>query len=105
MFVHAAFLYDLFTVAAAWGLLALEPALRKRLNAGTTVKFGELVERAGKRRLLSSEQIRRVSAGIELRHTFAHPENWRLCSPGMSEMLLEASHEVIARLYGPEAVE
>lgn len=101
MFVHAAFLYDLFTVAAAWGLLALEPALRDRLNAGRNATFRELLERAETRGLLTDDEVQRVSAGIELRHMFAHPERWSVYSPGLSEMLLAATHEVIAKLYGP----
>jgi hypothetical protein len=104
MFVHGAFLYDLFTVAAAWGLLALEPALRDRLNAGRNATFGELLGRAERTGLLTDDEARRVAAGIALRHMFAHPERWSLYSPGMSEVLLEATHEVVAKLYGPDSV-
>jgi hypothetical protein len=103
MFVHAAFLYDLLTVAAAWGLLALEPALRDRLNARRNATFGELVRRAERVGLLTDDEGQRVGAGIELRHIFAHPGQWTVYSPGLSELLLGATHEVMAKLYGPDS--
>lgn len=99
MFVHAAFLYDLFTVAAAWCLLALEPALRDRLSAGRNVKFRDLIVRAQDAGHLTNEEAARLRAGLKLRHVFAHPERWSVYSPGMSEMLLKATHDVVARLF------
>ncbi len=101
MFVHAAFLYELFTVAAGWALLALEPALRDSLGAGRSVSFAELVARAGKRGLLDGRDVERLGSGIELRHMFAHPERLGVYSPGVAETVLAATHEIIAKLYVP----
>jgi len=105
MFVHAAFLYDLFTVAAAWALLALEPALRERLNAGRNVSFQKLLERAAASGLVTEEAAEQIGAGIDLRHDFAHPKTMSLYSPGMSELAVETTHRVIADLYGSEATD
>lgn len=100
MFVHAAFLYDLFTVAAAWSFLALEAALRDRLvPVGNRVTLGGLVQRAERRGLLNAKEAQKLGAGTELRNSFLHAQELGVLSPGTSQMLLAATHEAIANLY------
>lgn len=100
MFVHAAFLYDLFTVSAAWSLLALEAALRDRLApVGDRVTLGGLVQRAERRGLLTVKEAEQLRAGTQLRNRFVHPRQLVATSPGMAEVILAATHNAIARLY------
>jgi hypothetical protein len=97
MFVHAAFLYDLFTSSSVWALFAVEAALRDRLESEAT--FGRLVREARSQGLVRASEAGRIGAGVKLRNALAHPRQPITTTPGMAEMIVGGSHEVIAHLY------
>ncbi len=99
MFVHAAFLYDLFMVASTWSLLAMEAALRDRLGADKGPGFKRLVAMAQEAGLLTPEEAGRLGSGARLRNELVHPQGHMAYTRGMTQGFLAVAHETISRLY------
>jgi hypothetical protein len=100
MFVHAAFLYDLFAVSSVWSLFAVEAALRDRLGVEKT--FGRLVGLAASMGLLGEADLNQLRAGADLRNRIIHRSPAVVMTPGMAEMLISTSHRVVVRLYADD---
>lgn len=104
LFVHAAFVYDMFTVAAAWSLFALEAALRDRLQVtADRVQLGQLIREAEDRQLVTAEDAERLHHAAKFRNMLAHPKGAMLMSPGLAQGTLEAVHFDIEQLYASSA--
>jgi hypothetical protein len=98
-FALAWFQYELLVVAGAWSLLAVEAALRERVDANDHRPFKALLAQAGRDGLFSAAQLDRLDAGRQLRNQLLHPREQQAWTLGMAAPIVEASHEVIALLY------
>lgn len=99
LFVHAPFSYDFFTVSVAWSLLALEAALRHRLQATVRGGLKDLIDRAERDGLVSSDDAERLHAGRQIRNRLSHPRAQVAVTPGLAEVFLETTHRAAVRLY------
>lgn len=103
LFVHGYFVYEFLAVAAAWGFLALEAALREILQAERgpgSPSLTKLIGMAQAKGLLTSDEAEQLRAGASLRNRLMHPERQAVDSPGMSAQALATTFDAIARLYG-----
>lgn len=104
MFVHHYFVYELGAVAAVWSLLALEAALRERLDPSgdDRTPFRTLIKRLGELGLVAEETIKRIDIGRELRNRLVHARGQNVMTPGMSAGIIEASHKAVVALWSPD---
>ena len=103
LFAHSYFVYEFATVAVMWSLLAVEAALRARLNAKPDTSFAKLIDRALEAGVLSGLRHDQLNAGRKLRNEWMHATVHPVLSPGMAEEMLRASHELIALMF-PESL-
>jgi hypothetical protein len=105
LFAHGYYVYSLFAVAGTWSILALEAALKLRLNAKPNSSFKSLVESAEAAGLLPPHgwDNGRLDAGRQLRNRTVHGEAQQLWTPPMAESVVAASHEAVAALYPDNA--
>jgi hypothetical protein len=103
LFVHGYYVYSLFAVAGVWSILAIEAALKLRLNCNSS--FKSLVESAEAGGLLPPHgwDNGRLDAGRQLRNRTVHGEAQQLWTPAMAESVIAASHEAVAALYPENA--
>lgn len=101
LYVLGYYAYSLFAVAGTWSILAVEAALKLKLNAGRSSNFRKLVERAEADGLVPPQGWNngRLDAGRQLRNRTVHGESQQLWTPAMAESVIAASHEAIATLY------
>ena len=99
LFAHSYYEYEFLVVAGVWSLLAVEAALRRRLQASGTPNLQTLIKRAVGESLLIPEWGERLHAGRKLRNRLAHEHGHEIWSFGMSAQVVEASHEVVALLF------
>jgi acid phosphatase family membrane protein YuiD len=103
LFIHGYFIYELFTVAVVWSLLALEAAFKVRMGAGAARRgLTSLIREAKDQGLVSGENARRLEAGAQFRNVMVHPEKHAVLTPGMAEGLLATTHWMIADLFAFE---
>jgi hypothetical protein len=93
--------YSLFAVAGTWSILAVEAALKLRLDATRNSNFKSLVKRAEAAGLVPPEgwENERLDAGRQLRNRTVHGESQQLWTPAMAESVIAASHEAVVTLY------
>lgn len=106
VFALARFHYELLVVAGMWSLLAVEAALRVRLESeqseprkGREPPFIQLVRRAHQEGLITDEWEERLDAARQMRNGLAHAQEQQTWSVGMAAPILAAAHELIAVLY------
>jgi len=99
LFVHGYCVYEFFTVGVAWSLLAVETALRTRLQAGEGARFKEMLKRAESERILTPEMADCLDAGRQIRNNFSHPTGQSVWMPSMATSALMTSHAAIAGLF------
>lgn len=98
-FELAWFHYELLVVAGTWSLLAVEAALRDRLEAGDKATFQKLLQHAEANGLLNADEVDRLDAGRELRNRLVHAREQQAWTLGMAAPIIEASHHLVGRLY------
>jgi len=99
LFCTATIHYDFFVVGVVWSLMAVEGALRERYAASNKVRLVDLIKRAEADELLDSAWIERLNAARQLRNGFAHTRQTGAWTPGMASGTIDASHQVVARLF------
>ena len=101
LYTFGYYAYSLFAVAGTWSILAVEAALKLRLDAGRSATFKGLVERAEAAGLVPPQGWAdgRLDAGRQLRNRTVHGESQQLWTPAMAESVIAASHEAVATLY------
>lgn len=97
LFVHGFFVYEFITIGAMWSLLAVEGALRLRLDSEAT--FAARIRRARELGYIAEETAAQVDAGRELRNEFAHPTTQIVWTLGMAAPVIAASHKLVADLF------
>lgn len=97
MFVHGFFVYELITVSAMWSFLAVEAALKLRLDSRAT--FAPLIKRGRELGHISEKTADRVDAGRELRNELSHPTEQIVWTLGMAAPVIAASHQLVADLF------
>jgi hypothetical protein len=98
-FALAWFHYELLVVSASWSLLAVEAALRDRLDVDEKPPLKALVARATKAGLLDDATADRLDAGRQLRNGLAHARAQQAWTVGMAGPVVRTSHEVVRLLY------
>ena len=100
------FHYESMVVAGMWSLLAVEAALRVRLQSeqpeppkGREPPFIQLAHRAQREGLITDEWAERLDSARRMRNGLAHAQDQPAWTPGMAAPILAAAHEVIAVLY------
>ncbi len=99
LYVASFYACEFLTVSVLWSLLAVEAALRLRLNGKERDTFKTLVDRAHERGLLDDSAAEVIGAGRELRNGFSHPERQEAWSYGMAGPTIRTSHVVVAQLF------
>lgn len=99
LYVASFYAYEFLTVGVLWSLLAVEAALRLRLDGKEMDTFKTLVDRAHKRGLLDDSAAEILDAGRELRNGFSHPDRQEVWSYGMAGPTIRTSHEVVTVLF------
>lgn len=99
LFVQGYYVYEFVTVAVAWSLLAVETALRARLQASESVTFNAMLKRAESQKILTPEMADRLDAGRQIRNSFSHPTGQIVWTLGMATGALKTSHEAVAGLF------
>lgn len=99
LFAHGAFVWEFFAVASAWSIIAVELALRDVMEAGASVPFSKLIDRAETDGQLPAREAEVLRAGAGLRNRWFHGEGPLAITPGMAENIVAASQAVVARLY------
>jgi len=99
LYVASSYAYEFLTVAVLWSLLAVEAALRLRLDGSEKDTFKTLITAAHERGLLDDEAAEVLDAGRRLRNGFSHPERQDAWSYGMAGPSIRTSHEVVALLF------
>jgi hypothetical protein len=104
LFALGYYAYSLFAVAGTWSILAIEAALKLRLDVPRMSSFRSLVRKAELAGLLPPHgwDHERLDAGRQLRNRTVHGESQQLWTPAMAESVVGASHEVVATLYPDE---
>ena len=98
-FTLAWFHYELLVVAASWSLLAVEAALRDRLDVGTAPTFKRLLTLAIRDGLLTTEDSEHLDTGRQLRNTLAHAQSQQAWTVGMAAPVVGASHHAVRTIY------
>ena len=99
LYVHSLLVWEFAAVAVSTSLVAVESALRHRLEAGGSTRFKQLIERAAAAGLIGVDLRRRLHAGRELRNSFSHRTYQQVWSPGMASPALHTSFEAVASLF------
>ena len=101
MYALGYYAYLLFAVAGTWSILAVEAALKLRLNAARKSNFKSLVGKAEAAGLVPPEgwENGRLDAGRQLRNRTVHGESQQIWTPAMAESVIAASHEAVVALY------
>ena len=99
LFVHSFYVYEFATVAVAWSLLAVETALRTRLQAGESARYAAMLKRAESEKILTPMMADRLDAGRQIRNGFSHPTGQSVWALGMASGALTTSHEAVGRLF------
>jgi hypothetical protein len=97
LFAHSFFVYEFMAVAVHYSLLAIEAALRDRLESKAPLQ--RLVDRALERGLIDAAVGEQLEAARELRNDFSHPPAQSVWTVGMAAPVIRVGHEVIAGLY------
>lgn len=98
-FALALYHYELFVVASAWSLLAVEAALRDKYSATDRTTLKRLIDRAHEEGLFDEAWVDRLQAGRQLRNDLMHQKASSAFSPAMAISIIEASHDAIGVLY------
>lgn len=101
LYVQSYFVYEFLVVSVLWSLHAVEAALRTHFES--TKPFEKLIDRAGASGLLTADETDRLHAGRKLRNELTHAESQGAWTFGMSEGVVHASHEVVARIFDDSA--
>jgi hypothetical protein len=106
LFALGYYAYSLFAVAGTWSILAVEAALKLRLNAKRNSSFKGLVVWAEAAGLLPPQgwDNGRLAAGRQLRNRTVHGESQQLWTPAMAESVVAASHQAVAALYPDRSI-
>ena len=92
--------YSLFAVAGTWSILAVEAALKLKLNTARNSNFKNQSEGLGSRTPASRGlENGRLDAGRQLRNRTLHGESQQVWTPAMAESVIAASHEAVVSLY------
>ncbi len=94
--------YEFAALAVEKSLQALERALRLRLAASDRVRFKDLVDRAAKEGLVSSEDLDLFDTGRRLRNFFAHPATSAALPLVTATGMVKNSHRLVAALFPDE---
>lgn len=99
LYVASFYAYELLTVGVLWSLLAVEAALRLKLDGSEHDSFKTLVATARKRGLLDDAAVEVLDAGRQLRNGFSHPERQEAWSYGMAGPTIRTSHVVVVAVF------
>lgn len=99
LYVASFYAYEFLTVGVLWSLLAVEAALRLRLDGNERDTLKALIGRAQKKKLLDDAAAEVLEAGRELRNGFSHPVRQEAWSFGMAGGTIRTSHAVVAHLF------
>lgn len=99
LFVQGYFVYEFVTVAVAWSLLAVETALRARLQADERTTFKTMLRQAKSQAILTPDMAVRLDAGRQIRNGFSHPTGQVIWTLGIASSGLKTSHEAVAWLF------
>lgn len=99
LFVDGYYTYENFVDAATRSLQAVEAALRVRFDAGETVSFFKLIERAHTDQLVDDEARDILHTGRKLRNSQVHGVNQPVFPPAVSAMVIRTSHKLVAELF------
>jgi hypothetical protein len=102
MFVDGYYTYDNFMDAVTRSLQAVEAAFRVRLDAGENMSFDRLIKQATAGGLISGEAQDALHAGRQFRNSQIHATSLPALSPAMAAGMIEASHKMVAELFGTE---
>lgn len=91
------FHYESMVVAGMWSLLAVEAALRVRLDSEQ--QLVKLIGRAQRDGLITDQWATRLHAARHVRNDLAHARQQDAWTVGMAAPVLATAHEVIAVLY------
>ncbi|TFV57419.1 hypothetical protein E4P41_14395 [Geodermatophilus sp. DF01-2] len=91
------FHYESMVVAGMWSLLAVEAALRVRLDSEQ--QLVKLIGRAQQEGLITDKWATQLQAARHLRNDLAHARQQDAWTLGMAAPVLATAHEVIAVLY------
>lgn len=101
LFAHTWFVYDFGRPAVVWSMLAVEAALRYRLDVAEDqmVTLHQLVDRAIEDGILDPSHRSHLEKAVQLRNRLAHGKLEAAWSPGRTEMVLASAHHVVADLF------
>jgi hypothetical protein len=102
-FVLAWFHYEMLVVSAAWSLLAVEGALRDRLEADDRRPLSKLLAQVKREQILAVEDVERLDAARQLRNQLAHARSQQVWTLGMAGPVVATSHRAISLVYPPAA--
>jgi hypothetical protein len=91
------FHYESMVVAGMWSLLAVEAALRVRLDSEQ--QLVKLIGRAQREGLITDQWAKRLHGARQVRNDLAHARQQDAWTVGMAAPVLATAHEVIAVLY------
>jgi hypothetical protein len=97
LFAHGFFVYEFISVGVHWSLLAVEAALKARLESGES--FHNLINRAQREALLDDDAADRLHAGRKIRNDLSHPDGQKAWNIGVAASMIQASHKVVAELF------
>jgi hypothetical protein len=98
LLIHSYFVYEFAAIAVAWSLMAVESALRERLDLPKT-SYAKLIAMAHQQGLIASETAQSLDAGRKTRNNFSHPQLQPAWSYGMVIPALQQSHAAVAEIY------
>lgn len=103
-YIQGYYAYSLFVVGGAWSIIAVEAALRARLQADEKITFAKLISKAERMGLLARPgwDSGRLDAGRMLRNSLAHSSQQTTWTPAMADSIIAACHEAVAMLFPDE---
>lgn len=105
LFTHTWFVYDFGLTAVTWSLIAVEVALRHRLDqldSDDRKGLANLLQQAETAGLLADPWTSRLNAARELRNGIVHGHINGVWFPGMLAGILSAVHEFVAYLFADD---